>query len=281
MPRLLRATEKGEVLEIMGETTGIAWCDHTFNPWWGCEKVSPACDHCYAESTSNRYGFKIWGQDSERRFFGERHWNEPLKWNAAAEKAGVRRRVFCASMADVMEDRRDLDGQRIRLRTLIRQTSSLDWLLLTKRPENFSKPEFAQFDIQNIWGMTTVESEDYLWRADQLLSAPFALRGLSMEPLLGRVNIEPYICPDHRDGTAAELPKIHWVIVGAESGSGARPMQDDWARNIRDRCQEAGVAFFMKQMLVDGKLTKDVTKFPADLQIQQFPQQGGAQHASS
>ena len=260
----------------MGETTGISWCDHTFNPWWGCEKVSPACDRCYADSTSARYGFKIWGADAPRRTFTDHHWELPNRWNAAAKNSRETRRVFCGSMCDVMEDRPDLNAIRPRLHNLIFDTPDLTWLLLTKRPENFVKflPRGGDgISFPNAIGMTTVESEEYLWRVDRLLSTPFALRGLSMEPLLGPVNIEPYICRDYRDGTAAELPKIHWVIVGTESGSGARPMQDDWARTIRDRCQEAGVAFFMKQMLVDGKLTKDVAKFPADLQIQQFPNQ--------
>lgn len=244
----------------MGETTGIEWTHHTFNPWWGCTKVSPACDRCYAESTSNRYGFKIWGQDAERRFFGDKHWAEPLKWNAAAEKAGVRKRVFCASMADVMEDYPGLLPWRNKLSQTIFCTQSLDWLLLTKRPGNFVKllPMF----MKTMWGMTTVESQDYIGRVDELIAAPFRIRGLSVEPMLGPVKLG-------LDRTRAGL--IHWVIVGTESGYGARPMNLDWARQLRDECQDAGIAFFVKQMLVNGKLTKDPGKFPQDLQIRQFP----------
>jgi len=82
----------------------IEWCDHTFNPWWGCAKVSPGCAHCYAESLAKRTGNAVWGHESPRRFFGDSHWNEPLKWDAAAKAEGRRKRVFCASMADVFED---------------------------------------------------------------------------------------------------------------------------------------------------------------------------------
>ena len=114
----------------MGTETAISWCDHTFNPWWGCVRVSPACQHCYAETFSKRVGLKVWGPESDRRFFGPKHWAEPLKWNTAAVKAGVRRRVFCASMADVFEDRADLLNERLRLFQLIEDTPQLDWLLL-------------------------------------------------------------------------------------------------------------------------------------------------------
>ena len=123
----------------MGKLSKIQWCHHTFNPWWGCVNISPACDHCYAEAWAKRCGKQVWGKEAPRRFFGDRHWNEPLKWDRAAEKAGERHRVFCASMADVFEDRRDLDEPRARLYGLIEQTPNLDWMLLTKRPQVVGK----------------------------------------------------------------------------------------------------------------------------------------------
>lgn len=122
----------------MGKETGIEWTDHTFNPWWGCVKVSAACTHCYAETLAARWAFK-WGAAAAPRAFGDKHWNEPLAWNRKAIADGVRRRVFCASMADVFE-RRDnehgatLDALRARLWLLIEATPGLDWQLLTKRP---------------------------------------------------------------------------------------------------------------------------------------------------
>src|SRR5215831_14997448 len=114
----------------MAENSKIEWTDHTFNPWWGCTKVSPACEHCYAEAWAKRVGQQVWGPKSLRRTFGDKHWHEPVKWNRDAEKSDVRRRVFCASMADVFEKRKDLDAQRIRLWGLIESTPALDWLLL-------------------------------------------------------------------------------------------------------------------------------------------------------
>src|SRR5262245_40013414 len=123
----------------MAEQTAIAWCHATFNPWWGCVEVSPGCDNCYARDLAKIYGPRVWGKDAPRRFFGPKHWQEPLRWNAKAEAAGERRRVFCASMADVFEERDDqigrfLAAERFKLWNLIAATPWLDWLLLTKRP---------------------------------------------------------------------------------------------------------------------------------------------------
>src|ERR1700690_1736737 len=105
----------------MGEHSDIEWTTHTFNPWWGCARVSPACEHCYAETLSNRFAKNIWGIHADRRFFGAARWGEPSKWNRKAAKAGERHRVFCGSMCDIFEDRRDLDVHRGRLWKLIEQ----------------------------------------------------------------------------------------------------------------------------------------------------------------
>jgi protein gp37 len=122
----------------------IEWTDHTFNPWWGCTKVSDACTRCYAEAFAKRTGHDVWGPEKPRRFFGPDHWAQPIKWDEAAAKAGERQRVFCASMADVFEDytgpdRELLAAERVRLFALIKSTPNLDWLLLTKRPENWAE----------------------------------------------------------------------------------------------------------------------------------------------
>src|SRR5712671_6808752 len=122
----------------MAKNSSIEWTDHTFNPWWGCSKVSPGCNNCYAETWAKRVGEKIWGKDEPRRFFTDKHWDEPLKWNDEALSSGTRRRVFCASMADVFEQRTDLNPWRARLWKLTEETPKLDWLLLTKRPENIA-----------------------------------------------------------------------------------------------------------------------------------------------
>lgn len=143
----------------MGENSKIEWTHHTFNTWWGCVKVSPACDNCYAESLSKRFG-DHWGPKAEYRTFSDKHWNEPLRWNRAAEKAGERHRVFCASMADVFDNRAP-EGARERLWALIRQTPHLDWLLLTKRPQNIAEmlPEDWGDGYPNVWLGVTVENQ--------------------------------------------------------------------------------------------------------------------------
>lgn len=224
----------------MGATTEISWTDATFNPWWGCVNVSPACDHCYAETFSKRTGNAVWGKDAPRRFMGDKYWDGPVKWNAVAERAGKRTRVFCGSMCDVMEDRADLKPHRERLYELIQRTPWLDWLLLTKRPQNYRRflpAAWLEKPRANVWGMTTVEANAYRWRIDALSETPFAVRGLSCEPLLENLRIEQQL----------QTGLIHWVIAGGESGPGARPMHPEWAQGLRDQCRAPGVAYLFKQ----------------------------------
>lgn len=174
----------------MGAETKIEWCDHTFNPWIGCTKVSPGCANCYAAvNTFTRaqraHGRELWGPDAARHVTSEAKWREPIRWDAAAKAAGIRRRVFCASMADVFEDRPDLAEPRARLAYVIGKTPNLDWLLLTKRPENIARLWITDVVPPNVWLGTTVEDQE---RADEriphLLAVPAAVRFLSVEPLL-------------------------------------------------------------------------------------------------
>jgi protein gp37 len=223
----------------MGENSKIEWTDHTFNPWIGCVNVSPGCDHCYAEALSKRTGLAQWGKDTERHRTSTNYWKQPLKWELAASRMGARARVFCASLADVMEDRRDLDAVRSDLRALIESTPSLDWLLLTKRPQNFARLlpcAWLKNPQPNVWVMTTVESPEYFWRIAELTSVPAVVHGLSIEPLLAPM-------PTLQE----HLVGISWVIVGGESGPKARPMEAAWVRSIRDACQLTGTAFHFKQ----------------------------------
>lgn len=231
----------------------IEWTDYTFNPWWGCVKVSPACDHCYAEALSKRYGHAVWGAETDRRFFGGAHWNEPLKWNARADKEGSRLRVFCGSMCDVMEERSVRTGEvsrghheainaaRMRLYDLIRATPHLDWLLLTKRPQNFRRflpIDWVRGSMQpNLWLLTTVESSEYLWRIEELLKVPAVVHGVSNEPALGPIDFSPWL------GALG----VNWIITGGESGGHARPTDPEWVRGIRDQCAITRTPFFFKQ----------------------------------
>lgn len=277
----------------MGKDSNIEWTDHTFNPWWGCEKVSPACDRCYAETFANRLGKKVWGKDAGRRFFGDKHWNEPLKWEIAAIKAGKPAMVFCASMADVLEAREDLRPHRERLWRLIEATPHLTWLLLTKRPENYQTmlpAEWLARPRENVWIGTTVENQR---RAEEriacLVSVPAVVRWLSVEPMLEEINLaddfrmatitiedKPFV-DEKGIGYPAKCvevaPLIHWVIVGGESGWGARSLDLAWARNLLSQCKAAGVAYFMKQL--GGAIDKrhDINLFPEDLRVREFPKQ--------
>lgn len=224
----------------MAEFSTIEWTDHTFNPWWGCTKVSPGCAHCYAETWSRRYGTQnIWGKHAARRFFGDQHWTQPQRWNQQAQAQGRRFRVFCASMADVFDEHPDVEDARQRLWQVIQSTPYLDWLLLTKRPENVLTmiPKIWRIQLPtNVWMMTSVENQQQAERRiPELLSIPAHIRALSVEPLLGPVDLRNW------------LSSLNWVIVGGESGFKARPLHPDWVRSIRDQCVTANVAFFFKQ----------------------------------
>jgi protein gp37 len=228
----------------MGKDSRIEWTHHTFNPWWGCVKVSAACDHCYAETWARRLGEKVWGPKTDRRFFSDSHWKEPLRWNKEALEAKTRRRVFCASMADVFENRVDLIPHRLRLLELIEKTPQLDWLLLTKRIHLVRKqlPKGYEFP-KNVWLGATVENQDAAdKRIEYLLEfkSP-SVRFLSCEPLLGKIDLKKHLI-NGQHGT-----RIDWVIAGGESGPGSRPMDPAWPTDLQNQCVTANVPFHFKQ----------------------------------
>ena len=169
----------------MAENSRIEWTDHTFNPWWGCTKVSPACDNCYAEAWAKRTGHAVWGAKTDRRFLSEFYWKQPLRWNREAKKQRRRERVFCASMADVFEWRADLKPWRTRLWALIDETPHLDWLLLTKRPHLAQRlAPWGDSWPENVWLGTTVESQRFAdKRMHHLVNVPARVRFVSCEPL--------------------------------------------------------------------------------------------------
>lgn len=271
----------------MADHTAIEWTDSTFNPWTGCTKVSPGCDHCYAESWSGRAGAKVgkWGPGAPRVRTTPANWRGPEKWNRtrfvectacgwrgessdtillstscpvcpeAAPVKPARRRVFCASLADVFDNEVDREWRRDLFR-LIAHTKNLDWLLLTKRIGNAAQmlqETAASFGFdwrtqpwEHVWlGATVVNQVEADRDIPKLLATPAAVRFLSMEPLLEAVTVFSIDGPiDVPDGTESPL---HWVIVGGESGHQARPMHPDWARSLRDQCAAAGVPFLFKQ----------------------------------
>lgn len=264
----------------MGDTTKIEWAQRTFNPWEGCVNVSAECDHCYAEARDRRmHHHENWGKDALRLLHVDSYWRKPEQWNREAEKAQERQRVFCGSLCDVMEMRADLDAPRRELFALIQRTPWLDWLLLTKRPDNFRRylPE-AWLDKPelNVWLGTTCGVNKSLWRIDALKGAPAVVHFLSIEPLLEDL---PTL-GEHLDG-------IDWAIFGGESGPAARPCNIDWIRSSVAQCRNTGVAPFVKQLGarphvrmgdgahffldLDGK-GGDIERFPEDLRIREFPE---------
>jgi protein gp37 len=291
------------------ENSKIEWTHHTFNPWIGCTKVSDGCKNCYAETLmDHRYGRVKWGPQGERQRTSPANWRKPLQWNKQAEAEGRRYRVFCASLADVFEDRAELAPWRSDLFALIDRTPNLDWLLLTKRPENVGDM-VAQMtaghlnieDWDNIWIGTSVEDQAAAdKRIPHLLRIPAKVRFLSMEPLLGPVDLRSFEYPHDRwlteghdwltgeewqhssifgggsswltadDADDYGKKRIHWVIVGGESGQNARPMDSEWVRQIRDQCKKTGVPFLFKQW--GGVNKKAAGRLLDGVEYSEFPQ---------
>lgn len=242
----------------MAAKTAIAWTDHTFNIAWGCVKVSPGCKFCYADDLARRYGQRVWGPGQPRRTFFAAHWGEPLKWDAQAAARGRPALVFSSSMCDVFEDHPTIAAERARLWPLIEATPNLLWQLLTKRPERIAAALPANWPAirDRVWLGTSIENNDYVWRADHLRPLDAAVRFVSYEPALGPL-----------DGL--DLTGLGWLIYGGESGPHFRPEDKQWARDVRRRCAAAGIPFFHKQsatrftergIALDGAIVRE---FPA------------------
>lgn len=281
----------------MGDKTKIEWCDSTFNPWIGCTAISPACDNCYAEAMMDtRMRVVKWGVGNPRKRTSPKNWKLPVKWNAnscwfiqcgdcgwrgdsggalcgschSQNTSPARRRVFCASLADVFDS--EVNSQwRTDLFRLIESTPNLDWLLLTKRIGNAAEMlddiatdlSYGSFGwevdgkpmLPNVWlGATICNQKEADRDMPKLLAIPARIRFLSIEPMLGPIDLNDpvfmdrpscfYTYENYRPGQPRD---INWVIVGGESGSEARPMHPDWVRSLRDQCADAGVPFLFKQ----------------------------------
>lgn len=316
----------------MSANSKIEWTDHTFNPWIGCTKVSPA------ESEDKRRGWTAdgWGKGKPRKRTSAAYWKQPLKWNLFPYICGSgthrfadpdclgnpwccecgsaitlkRPRVFCASLADWLDDEVPIEWLADLL-ALIHATPNLDWLLLTKRLENFMQRtnevichhlkarnvfpgDFCHWlegwrrrgELpQNVWIGTSVEDQQRAEeRIPKLLEIPARIRFLSCEPLLGSADLREHI----GSGLDVGLPRIDWVIVGGESGAGARPCFTNWVRDIVAQCGAAGVAVFVKQLgskpvcqskfdtiafrkTMRDRKGGDLADFPSDLRVREFP----------
>ena len=235
----------------MSKNSEIGWTHHTANPWWGCNRVSPACDHCYAVPIARRFSDDLlgepvtWGPGGNQVHKMNELERDCPAWDRAAAKAGARHRVFCGSMCDWAEGRTDQRPSLERLFPLMASSSRLDWLLLTKRP-NIGKrllaEAFPESIPRNIWVGATVENQEWAdRRLPHLLEIDAPVRFVSVEPQLGPVDLRRHLGHD--------VGKINWVICGGESGAGARGAATmlGWYRSLRDQCVDAGVAFFFKQ----------------------------------
>jgi protein gp37 len=302
----------------VSENSSIQWTTHTFNPWWGCQKVHAGCANCYAEALDHRWGGDHWGADATRRMvLGE--WGKPEKWNREAQAAGQRRSVFCASMADLFEsypgtiavvdqqgapikataqlakryehllmpgDLWNIPALRWRVFEIIEATPWLDWLLLTKRPQNVERMAPGRWLNKwphNVWiGTSPCDQKTANESVPALLRLPTSQRFVSMEPLLGPIDFTKI--PDEWDrpsghGAQSLLADIGWGIVGVESrgklpGRNAREYGVH-AGAIIEAFQREGVPIFHKQMPIAGKVSGELSEFPLHLQVREFPVFGG------
>lgn len=225
----------------MAEATKIEWTDRTFNPWTGCTKISPGCDHCYAEGWSKRSGHVKWGNNPRKRTT-EAYWKAPHAWQAQAERFFAenerRQRVFCASLADVFDNKVDPQW-RADLFAVIRATPDLDWQLLTKRPQNIAKmlpDDWGDAGYDNVWlGFTAEDQTRFDQRKAFIDLIPARVWFVSYEPAIGALRI------------ADNDPKPDWMIIGGESGPGARPMKEEWVLAALRDCDQYSIAAFFKQ----------------------------------
>lgn len=291
----------------MAEKTGIAWCDHTFNPWIGCTKVSPGCDSCYAEALDKRHRWKgatHWGAGVPRMRTSPSNWEQPLKWDRKAKTVGARRLVFCASLADVFDNEVPLRWRQDLL-DLIAATPNLTWLLLTKRIGVAARMLYAagchsSFYLTsddhykappNLWlGASVVNQEEADRDIPKLLATPAAKRFVSYEPALGPIDFSTHLgmAPNHEDLRGL----LNWIIVGGESSQGgvkARPFDRGWARMTIAQCAAAGVPCLVKQLgstvqaengpggcdvfapRFRDRAGADPSEWSEDLRVQEFP----------
>lgn len=259
----------------MADRTKIEWCDASWSPVTGCTKVSAGCANCYAERMFTRfYGPRkadpsTWGKNAARFSQVVCHpdrLDQPLHWRKP-------RRVFVCSMGDLFHE--DVPDNFILnvLGAMCRAPQHI-YMILTKRAErmrDFCK-HYCVMVSKNLWLGVTVENQETAnERIPLLLRTPAAVRFVSVEPMLGPVDIEPFISVYDKNGEPSGprcnpdgTDALGWVICGGETGPGARPMRPDWARSLRDQCQAAGVPFFFEQMSRKAEI-------PSDLMIREFP----------
>jgi len=245
----------------MSERTAISWTQKTWNPWRGCTKISPGCEHCYMFTAQEKRqketgNFAMWNPNVVQK---TTTWRDPFRWQKLCEKAGITERVFTCSWSDWFH--RDADYLRPEAWRIVRDCPNLIFQILTKRAERMPRhlpPDWGS-GYRNVWLGVSVENLKFLWRMDYLRKTPAHTRFISAEPLLEDISAQ------------INLEGIHQVIVGGESGKGFRPMPHDWARALLAKCREANVAYFFKQsaalrtetgVQLDGKLYREYPPLP-------------------
>lgn len=267
----------------MGKMTGISWTRSTINPWIGCTRIGPGCDSCYAEAIDARfYGSEHWGPGAPRLLTSDRNWSQLDRWHRAAVASGEFWPVFCASQSDVF-DNEVPDAWRDRLWAMITSTPALTYQMVTKRIGNVARmlPSDWQDGYAHVWLIATVVNQHEALRdIPKLKSVPAGLRGLSIEPMLGPIDL---LAHDERYGDRL-IDGIGWVIIGGESRQpGHVPREFDlaWAEALVHQCDAAGVPVFVKQMghapVRDGNRLSftgkgaTVHEWPTSLRRQDFP----------
>jgi len=220
------------------EHSGIHWLDggNTQNWWEGCNQVSAGCDGCYAMQDNTRFKRVIWNAKPRRT--SAANWKMPFLWNRKAAHDGVRIKVMVMSLGDFLDNQAE-ESWRVEAWNIMRQCKNLDWLIVIKRPQNFSRmlpPDWGD-GWDHVWlGVSAENQTEADRRIPILLETPAKLRWVSGEPLLGPINLRRY------------LARLDWIVVGGESHTGWRPMDFAWVEDIRDQCAGFGVPFFMKQV---------------------------------
>jgi protein gp37 len=255
----------------MGERTGITWCHHTQNYWWGCTHAGPGCDSCYAEELAHRWGRAAWGPGVPRVRTGQHNRNEVLRWNRKAEAAGERRRVFVNSMSDIF-DHEVPQEWREEIWQHVAQCGSLDFLLLTKRIGNAAKmlPErwVERGCPPNVWlGMTCVDTGELVRDVKKLLAIPASVHWISHEPGLGPLVLPAWLYAEGRG--EYDYQPINWIVTGGESGAKARPYDLEGLRDLVTQCRTAAVPIFVKQD--SGRSPGRQGRIPDDLWVKEFP----------
>jgi protein gp37 len=280
---------------------GIAWTEHTWNPIRGCSRVSEGCRNCYAERVAGRFsgpgqpyeglarivtikpanlGISGTPLHTEARWTGkvrliEEHLEDPLHWTKP-------RMIFVNSMSDLFHEALSEEDTLKVIDVMIRSLRKVDHVfqVLTKRPKRMQeilrKINPIHMDSRIWWGVSVEDQEMADERIPYLLDTPAAIRWISYEPALGPLQLHPHWLPLVFGRVEVE-PGIDWIVVGGESGPGARPMKLQWALDIKEQCRSGGVAFFFKQGSETGdharhKDYKNILCFPWQLQVREYPQ---------